>query len=64
MVDKSREVTVYPQAGWRLPPELLRLVRLDAVERGMRYSEVVRERLEESFGVRPVGVEPSPFRSS
>lgn len=55
---ETKTTRVNPQTGWRLPLDLIRLVRLDAIQRDMRYSEVVRERLEESFARRPEGVEP------
>lgn len=35
--------------GWRLSPDLIRLVRLDAAERNVSMARVVEERLIESF---------------
>lgn len=54
----------HPVFSFRVCPEVVRLVKLDAIERGLRYHEVLRERLEESFERRPVGCSRSPGESA
>jgi len=45
-----------PQANFRLPAELVRKVRLEAADRRVYPSQVIAERLAESYGRKPLNI--------
>ena len=53
MITAAREGVKTRQVAYKLPPSLIKRIRREAAERGVYPAQVVAERLDESYQIRP-----------